>query len=468
MVTRLPLKDDILDSVPALELITRSRVEVLGEEPDWLTGFRRKAMARYDQLGFPSRKLEAWRYIDLRPVVTTAFSPYAAPRAMEAFELSSHYLPEAQSTRLVFMNGCFSPEHSSTGSLPQEVIVTDLLTAAHEHEALLRRYLGQGLAEESDAFSALNAAGFSNGPFVYVPDNTRLEQPIQVLLFSTGSTDGPRSSAVRGVFAAGNQAKLTLFVQSLGFSDRVYLGNNGLELFAGEGAKINHTFLQSEGSGGMGFTSTRAHLAAHSRVSMTLAAMSGDVCRHNVFVSYTGEEAHCDLNGLNVLRGNTQVYNHTEIHHTLPNCTSRQVFKGILDGRTRSEFDGVIVVHRDAQQTDSVQLNKNLLLSEDARVFTRPQLRIDADDVKCAHGATVGQLDPDELFYLASRGISQEVAECILTFGFAEDVVQNIPLPGIRAYLDQLILTNLGQTHSPVTCFATCEECPDGIPVRRD
>ncbi len=465
MATRLPIKDDVTGTACTLEHAVRRQVESGPEgkpqDPAWLAGLRRTALDRYDALGFPSRKLEAWKYIDLRPVLGTAFSPYESPVTAEIPGISAHYLADAQGARLVFVNGFLSPERSDRGSLPEGVIVTDLLTAARDHEALLRQYLGHGLDEESDAFSALNAAGFSNGPFVYVPENIRLERPVQVLIFNTGEASEPKASALRGVFVAADHAKLTLFVQSLGTPDHVYLGNNALELFAGEGAKINHTFLQAEGSRGMGFTTTRTHLAAQSRVSMTVAAMSGAVCRHNVFVSYSGEEAHCDLNGLNVLRGDTQVYNHTEIHHTLPNCTSQQLYKGILDDKSRSEFDGIIVVHRDAQKTDSRQMNKNLLLSDDARVFTRPQLKIDADDVKCAHGATVGQLDPEEVFYLASRGIGQDVAECILTFGFAEDVVQFIPLPGIRAYLDQLILTNLGQTNSPVTCFTTCEECPE-------
>jgi Fe-S cluster assembly protein SufD len=251
-------------------------------------------------------------------------------------------------------------------------------------------------------------------------------------------------------------AQADLFLQSAGDSGHDYLSNTVVELIARPNARLGYTALQSEGVHGFGFMATQAFLAENSQVDLTTVTLAGKPVRHAVSVFLQGEEAACRLNGLNVLSNTARAYAHTEIHHQVPRCRSEQVYKNILDGDAQAEFDGIIQVYPHAQQTDARQLNKNLLLSNDAVAYTRPQLKIDADDVKCAHGATVGQLEPEELFYLQSRGLSAEVAQCLLTFGFAEDLIQNIGQAPVRAYLEQRVLEALGQSNSPLNCFTSC------------
>ncbi len=438
-------------------------------EPLWLRQFRDEGIKRFESLGFPNRHLEAWKAIDLRPVMNTVYTEFDGTVAdsLTYQDIKNHLIPDSEETRLVFINGHFQEEFSSIENLPEGVIISDLKTALKDHEALVQSYLGnrnelgENKTEELDAFSALNSAHFSNGPFVYVPESVHLKSPVQVVFYTVGNTETPKAAYHRGLFIAAPQSKLRLFVQYVGQSNQhEYLNNQVFELFAENEAEIHYTYLQSEGEKACNFATTKARLEAGSKMALSTIALHGGVSRHNVDVRFLGEKAECTLNGLCVLKGNSKAYSHTEMHHLVPECESHQLYKGILDNDSQHEFDGTIIVHKKAQKTDAVQLNKNLLLSENAQVFTRPQLKIEADDVKCAHGATVGELEEEELFYLISRGLSPNVAQCVLTFGFAEEVIQQIPQKGIQNYVNQLVLSNLGQTKNPLTCFSKCETCP--------
>lgn len=397
---------------------------------------RKEGLQRFEQLGFPTKRQEAWKYIDLKPLLNTPFTPYE-PGSVQWVTLAQaepHFL-QAPALRLVFVNGHYSEALSQTGSVPAGVILGSL--ASQENA------LSDSFHRETDPFAVLNASFFTEGAFLSVSDGVTVPMPIQVLFLTTGAPEVAKVAYPRGMFSVGKNARLSVVVQFVGLADHGYFNNAVLDIHAGEGAHVDLTYIQSEGPEGYNLTATSARQAAASKVSVTCVSVGGKTSRHHMGVKLLGEQAECSLNGLSVLKGRTQVYRNISVDHETPNCVSRQLFKSIVDDEARSEFDGIIIVHRDASGTDAEQLNKNLLLSDDARVYTRPQLRIDNDDVKCAHGATVGQLEDEELFYLYSRGIGKDAAQSILTYGFAEEVIQKHAQPEIHRYLDQLVLEHL-------------------------
>jgi Fe-S cluster assembly protein SufD len=301
---------------------------------------------------------------------------------------------------------------------------------------------------------ALNTALFENGALVSVPNNTVSDELVQLLFINTNpghaSGDAPHASYPRNLFVVGKNARLNLLIQHIGAGDQTYLSNCVQELVVDEGGEINVTLLQNENAQGWHFTGTRAFLQKNATASLNTISLGGKISRQSVRVLLRGEGATCHLNGLNVLKDSTEVFHNTVIEHWEPRCVSRQFYKGIVDDDTKSEFNGTIFVAPEAQQTDSEQMNRNLVLSDNARVYSRPQLEINADDVKCAHGATVGQLEDEQIFYLASRGIDAQTAESVLTYGFAEEIIQRVPQPEVRHYINGLAFKNLHQANADV------------------
>lgn len=411
--------------------------------PEWLELLQRAALHRFDNLGFPTRRMELWRHIDLEPVLSRRFTPFEPERQLHPTieQITPYLLEESKCSRLVFINGAFSPALSNMDALPKGAIASDLTQALRLHEGLVHRFIAKEVLQEPDAFTSLNTALFKNGPFVYVPDNVTLESPIQILFLTQAETQVPRSAYLRGLFVAGKNSRFTLATDFIGLGPEgaPYLNNGVIEIFLEEGASLEHVQVQAEAQNALQFVTTRLFLRSQSYAQLFAVALEGHFTRHLVEAKLLGERARCDINGLAVLSGENRVYGHTEVEHIKSHCSSHQLYKGILEGNTRSEFDGAIVIHSGAAGSDASQLNHNLLLSENAQVFTRPKLRISNDDVKCSHGATVGQLNPEQLFYLASRGLDSATARGVLTAGFAREVIEKIPVSSLRKRLDSLI-----------------------------
>jgi Fe-S cluster assembly protein SufD len=425
----------------------RDRLQkLLATEADWLQDLRLMALSRFEALGFPTRRQEAWKYINIRPLLGLSLNAEAPEPKVCPPALHRHLLefPETDVIRLVFVNGRFNQERSTQAALPAGVIVSNLKSALQNHPELVRGHLGRLVQEETDAFAALNSALFDDGVFIYLPDNTEV-QPLIQLVFA-GFGDESRATYPRNLIVLGRNAKASLAVEHIGLSPAVSFNNSVNEFILAEGAQADCTLMLSEGPQGWHLAATRNMLAAHSRLSLTTVTLAGHVNRHTVQTLLQGEDAELVLNGLDVLEGKTEAYHHTVTEHWVPNCTARQYYKSMLDDQTKSEFNSLVFVAKGAIGTDSEQLNKNLLLSDDARVWTRPQLQINADDVKCAHGAATGQLDEAQLFYLASRGLNCELAQALLMYGFAEDIIQKIPDTRMRKYLDLRVLANLHRT----------------------
>lgn len=438
-------------SAPTLyEQSFRQRLQaILPETADWLQALRLKALSRFDQLGLPTRKLEVWKYINLRPLLGLPFQPHTASLPVSETSLRPYLLGQHNSgqqnadvIRLIFVNGRYEAEASRVTPLPDGVVVSSLKAAIESHSELLQSLLAQALDREPDAFVALNTTLFEDGVFIHVPDNTTVAPLIQILYVTTASAE-PRAAYPRNLISLGRNAQVNWVIEHVGVGEHLYFNNSVQELILAEGAQAECSLILNEAAQGWHLTATRSTLAENAKLTLSTVTLSGQTARHSVSTLLKGENAEVTLNGLDVLTGATEIYHQTVTEHWVPNCLSNQFYKGILDDAGKSEFNGMVFVAAGANGTHSQQLNKNLLLSDDAKVWTRPQLQINADDVKCAHGAAVGQLEEDQLFYLASRGLSRELAQSLLTYGFAEEIIQRIANPLVRQSLDRRVLENL-------------------------
>ncbi|HEX8118292.1 MAG TPA: Fe-S cluster assembly protein SufD [Pyrinomonadaceae bacterium] len=411
-------------------------------EPSWAGRLREGAFGRFEELGFPTTDEEEWKYTNVAPLARKAFMP-AAPGQVEVVGVEKFVSAESRRSRLVFVNGVYSPEHSSLEAIPSGAAVAELGAAlAGEHGELLWEHLGRLSGEGSDAFSALNTAFLGGGALIRVPAGVVFEAPLQ-LLFLTAPGDNEAASFPRVLVVAEADSRLDLIETYAAAADSEYFTDAVVEVFVGEGARVTHYKVQDESGSAYHVASTRAEVSKDGTYDLTTVTLGARLSRHDIEVTLTSPGAACHVDGLYIVGDGQHTDTHSLIDHREPNCASRQTYKGILDGKSRAVFNGRVYVHEGARGTDAQQSNKNLLLSTDARVDTKPQLEIYNDDVKCAHGATVGQLEEEELFYLLSRGLHPDLARNLLTYGFAEEIVEKVKYDSIRAQLDEAILNRL-------------------------
>lgn len=422
----------------------------LAGSPDWLQAVKLQALSRYETLGFPTRRQEAWKYINVRPLLSIPLQDRAAEPKVCPPALQRHLLGEnnVDVVRLIFINGRFREDLSAKPALPEGAFIGNLQAALKAQPQIVEQYLARNGQEEPDAFAALNTALFEDGVFVYLPENAQFGPLLQLVYVNFG--EERRATAPRNLIVLGKHARISLVIEHLGLSQAICFDNSVNEFVLDEHAKAECTFIFSEGPQGWHLASTQANVQANACLSLNTITLAGQAIRHSIRPVLKGEEAHIYMNALDVLEGKTEVYHHTVAEHWEKNGVSDQLYKSILDDDSKSEFNSLVFVAKGAVGTDSHQLNKSLLLSENARVWTRPQLQINADDVKCAHGAAVGQLDEKQLFYLASRGLSLELAQALLTYGFAEDIIERISNPLVRQYLDKRVLANLHRTDAAI------------------
>ena len=413
-------------------------------EPSWVGRLREGAFARFEESGFPTTDDEDWKYTNVAPLARKAFLPAADRKVeLESAAVETFVSAEARRSRLVFVNGVYSPGHSSLEAIPEQVSVEELGAAlAGEHGEVLWEHLGRLSGEGSDAFSALNTAFLGGGALLLVPKGVTVAAPLQ-LLFLTVAGEEEAVSFPRVLVVAGRDSRLDIIESYAALGDAEYFTDAVVEVFVGEGARVTHYKVQDEADRAFHVASTRAEVSKDGAYELTTVTLGARLSRHDIEVALTSQGAECRVDGLYIVGTGQHTDTHSLIDHREPNCASRQNYKGILDGKSRAVFNGRVYVHEGARGTDAQQSNKNLLLSADARVDTKPQLEIYNDDVKCAHGATVGQLEEEELFYLLSRGLHPDLARNLLTYGFAEEIVGNIKHESIRAQLDEAILNRL-------------------------
>ena len=416
------------------------------ESVAWLERLRAGAMERFEESGFPSVKDEEWKYTNVAAIAAVDFQP-ACLRASAEGEVDLQGLAlfrhlETAKSQLVFFNGKLREDLSALTAIPEGVVALDLSAAIADER--YREIIWKHLAQQADyvvnGFTALNTALISNGAFVYIPKDAIVSVPLNLLFISDGAHV---ASFPRVLVVAEDNSSATLIESYASTKDSKYFTNAVVELVLKDGASLEHYKLQRESPEAFHIATTAADLGRNSRYDATTITFGAQLSRHDFHVIMDHEGAECWVDGLYLVTGSQHTDTHSVIDHRKPHCTSHQLYKGILDGKSRAVFNGKVFVRHDAQKTDAMQTNKNLLLSNEARVDTKPQLEILADDVKCAHGAAVGQIEEDELFYLETRGIHPDLARNLLTYGFAEEVIGKIKIDSIREQLDEAVLNRL-------------------------
>jgi Fe-S cluster assembly protein SufD len=449
-----------------VEIVIKAQVETAKVTPDtyfadframeqapkqttWLRSLRNRAMEAFAELEFPTTRQEAWRFTNVGPLARIPFRLALPIDHVTSFEEKlERYSIAGAAARLVFVNGYFNPRLSSLANLPEGVNATSLQQALTAADAILEQRLATYADAVGEPFVALNTAFLRDGCFVRVAQGVVLERPIQVVYLriegSQNTVSHPRTLVV-----AERGAQAQVIESHVGLADEPYFTNAVTELVVGEDASVEHLKIQEESDRAFHVANVVAHQKRSSRLLSHSISLGAELARHDIRSIMAGEGAECTLNGLYEVRGRQHVDHHTTLDHAMPHCGSREYYRGILDGRSSAVFNGAIIVRKDAQKTDAIQSNKNLLLSEEATINTKPELQILADDVRCTHGATVGQLDPDAVFYLRARGIGLEAAKHLLTRAFVNDVIARIRCAPARERLEATLLSRLSAGWRP-------------------
>ena len=400
---------------------------------------RKEAIDRFSVTGFPTTKHEEWKYTNVQPIVRNHFRPVLSG---EEISFDPDTLAELSYTgdawRLVFVNGHLMPAHSAVEGLPEGVIVQDLASAIREHTDLVTRHILNYGEEFESPFVALNTAHLRDGGFVFIPKNVTLEKPIH-LLYLTASSDQPVVTYPRTLIVAEDGAEGTVLEEYAGKDGEVYLTNAVSEAVTGNNTRLVHVKVQHESLQAYHVHASWATLQRDTNYLNNSLSFGARIARNDPWAVLKGEGGHAAIDGLYLAGEDQLIDSHTSIDHTVPHCTSHELYKGILRENGHGVFNGKIFVRQDAQKTDSVQSNMNLLLSDRAEIDTKPQLEIFADDVKCTHGATIGRLDETAIFYLRSRGIGVNEAQEILTYAFAAEVIEHIGNEDVQKYAMTLL-----------------------------
>ena len=413
--------------------------ERVSSNPSWLTSIREEGFSAFNDLGFPTTRDEDWRFTNVAPIARTSFelslNGYKEPTSED---IAKFMFEGSTSGTLVFINGVYAPALSTIGELPEGVIVSNLAKAIEQHEDLVKEHLAKYAEVKDEAFTALNNSFFEDGGFIYIPRGTVLDDPLHLLYISVGA-EKPRVTNPRNLIIAEENAQADVVEQYVSLEENVYLSNVVTELIVGENSTLGHYLIERESKKSFNVSTLRAEQGRNSNIRSHSVLLGGAIVRNNVHPVLAGEGCDSLINGLFMSTGRQHMDNYMKVEHASPHSDSRQFYNGILDGRSRGVFHGRIVVHEDAQKTDAKQTNRNLLLSDHAQIDTKPQLEIYADDVKCTHGATIGQVDEDAIFYLRSRGIPQEASRDIILNAFTNETLDSMALEPVKKYCSALV-----------------------------
>ncbi|MCZ6817593.1 MAG: Fe-S cluster assembly protein SufD [Planctomycetota bacterium] len=413
------------------------------DAPAWLAAIRKSAISRFGDLGFPTTRHEQWRFTNVSSQTSTEYSPAEhAGRTVTPEQYSEITEWDAGFPRMVFVNGRYAADLSSMAGLPDGVRACSLAEAITSDRAVVESHLGKYAKFENEAFTALNTAFMADGLFLHVPKGVVIENPIHAV-FVTTTGDRPLVTHPRNLIVAEKQSQLTVVESYCGYGDSPYFTNTVTEIVAADGAVVDHYKIQREGPAAFHKCDLTVQQFRSSNVSSDVINLGGRLVRNDMNARLDGEGAESMLNGLTVLRDEQHVDNHLQVDHLKPHCNSWEYFKGVYDDRSRGVFSGRILVAEGAQKTDAKQSNMSLLLSEEALVDSKPQLEIFANDVKCTHGATIGQIDDEAVFYLQSRGLDRGAARSLLTYAFAGESVGQIRIDPLREQMQTLLFTRL-------------------------
>jgi len=428
-------------SMPAINhYLEKSRHHGKQLAGDGLESVRNTGVERFREQGFPGMRAENWKYTDVRPIAGGNFIvPHAIGDRISRDMVNSARLTGVDCHELVFINGCFAKEHSPSGTLPEGVIIQDLAGATARHQELIGKHIAHYADPAGNPFTALNTAFIQHGCLIFIPAETVLEKPVH-LLYLSGMHEEPFAAHPRNLIILSENARATVIESYIGLDEGSYFTNTVTEACLLSGSTLQHYKIQQEGRGCYHVGNFDIRQGENSQAESHSIALGGALVRNDIRVRLAAEGAGITLNGLYLAGGRQHIDNHTRVDHLQPSTCSRENYRGVLNGDARGVFNGKVIVHKGAQKTDAFQSNANLLLSDNAEVDTKPELEIYADDVKCAHGATVGQLDQDMLFYLRSRSIDETTAKSLLTYAFADEIIRKIGIAPLRQRLEQMVI----------------------------
>lgn len=413
-------------------------------KPAWVYPLRKAGMARFAELGFPSLQDEDWRFTNLAPLVKLPFRPAfesnldgLTPEALSQFTFGG-----LEALRLVFVDGHFAPRLSSEVSGLKGLEAKSLSRVLTDDPGFLEKHLGRYARDEANPFVALNTAFFQDGGVLHIAAGSTIERPIHLVFVAT-SRDPGTAVHPRNLIVAEKNSRATVMESYVFTAENAYLTNAVTELVLEEGAVLEHCKVQSESLSAFHLAAIHARLGRHANLVAHSIATGARLSRNSIRTHLGAEGVECLLNGLYITRDEQLADHHMIVEHAQPHCNSHEYYNGILDGRSKGVFHGRILVRQPAQKTDAKQTNKNLLLSDDATVDTKPQLEIYADDVKCTHGATIGQLNDESIFYLRARGIGEERARRMLIHAFAGEIIERVRYAPLRQELDRVIWDRL-------------------------
>jgi len=441
------------------ETLYKENSERVGQfTSDYINGFREKALKEFMELGVPDRKVENYKYTNLEPWFRANYKSFFIPEETD-FNVAQNFRCEVDTLdvhELILVNGFYPSGNGSMKQLNSGVWVGSLSGASKQFKEIVEAHYAKYAVNGNDGLIPLNTALASDGVFVYVPSGIRLDKPIQIVNLVTSEVDTLVQH--RNLFVIEDNSDIELIVCDHALSPQKFLTNAVTEVYVGKNARFDILRIQNEHNNAAKLTHTFIHQERDSVASSNNVTLHGGLVRNSTCHRLNGEGAESNSYGLYLADRWQHIDNYVNIEHAVPNCTSKQLFKGVLDDYATATFNGAIRVAKDAQGTRAYQSNNNILLTDDARMDSKPQLEIYADDVKCSHGATVGQLDEEALFYLRSRGIDKEEARLMLMFGFAHEVADTIKTEALKDRIDGLILQRLkGELTRCTTCAINCE-----------
>ena len=434
-----------LDEVSSLylERFGQLRDRLPGAGLSWLADVRDAGATAFGETGFPGRKTEAWHYTSLAQLKKTDFAADPEPMPVEQASLPALVYGRESTCRLVFVNGAFRPDLSTIADLPGGATLVSFREALAEWPDLIETGLQGQASNPDDPLAALNAAFMSDGFVLHLKEGVSLDAPVEILAVGTGAAQAPVYHT-RNLVIAERDSRATIVEHHVGLCISSYFSNQATNFLLGEGALVRHCKVQDESREAFHIAHNTACLAAGAQFDSFSFALGGALSRNEIHVRLEAPGATCRLNGAYLMKGRQHCDNTTVVDHLAPDTSCRELYKGVLDGQAHGVFQGRITVHPDAQRTDGQQMNRALLLSDKAEMSSKPELEIYADDVKCAHGATVGELDHMALFYLRSRGIPEEAARGLLVEAFLGEVIDGIALAGMRLPLQENVAKWMG------------------------
>jgi Fe-S cluster assembly protein SufD len=415
-----------------------------GQKDSSIHQIRRQAMAVFQKLGYPTTRHEEWKYTNISPVHEFNFErskPYV-PGSLRREDLDTHFFDEFKNSRMVFINGHFAADLSDLSAVMDKIRIMSLREAFEQDDNKINQVIAASQSFLTESFVSLNTAFIEDGAFLEIPDNTVVEQPIH-LLFITDNQDRPVVTFPRSLIITGRSSQVRFIETFVAVSDTSYFTNNVAEIYVGQNAQVERHKILTESSEAFHISALEVFQDRDSRFIDHNISLGGNLVRNHISSEFKGEGSSCTLNGLYTANGEQHIDNHTVIDHAVGHCESHELYKGILDEKSKGVFNGKIFVRQDAQKTNAIQSNNCILLSDEATIDTKPQLEIFADDVKCTHGATVGQLDEDAFFYMRARGIAREKARNLLIYAFASEVLDKITIDTVRQRLADIFSEKL-------------------------